>query len=64
MADALGARFDQVPLDEIRARSEDLGAMYAFLSGEGYAIDVTSIRARYPEVPWQTFRDWAASAGR
>jgi len=62
MAEALGARFDQVPLDELRARNEDLGAMYAFLSGEGYAIDVTSLRARYPEVPWQTFREWAAAA--
>lgn len=59
MADALGARFEQVPLDEVRARSEDLGAMYTFLSGEGYAIDVTSLRARYPEVPWQSFREWA-----
>jgi uncharacterized protein YbjT (DUF2867 family) len=60
MAAALGATFEEQPLAEVQARSADLGAMYAFLAGEGYAIDVAAVRARYPEVAWRTFADWAA----
>jgi uncharacterized protein YbjT (DUF2867 family) len=59
MAAAFGVRYEPVPLDVIRRRSEDLAAMYGFLSDEGYGIDVGAVRARYPEVPWTTFADWA-----
>jgi uncharacterized protein YbjT (DUF2867 family) len=61
MAGALGVRYRQVPVEEIRARSADLGAMYDFLAREGYGIDVAAVRGRYPEVPWTTFAEWAAS---
>ncbi|MDO9409803.1 NmrA family NAD(P)-binding protein [Patulibacter sp.] len=60
MAAALHASYEEQPLAEVRARSADLGAMYAFLAGEGYGIDVAAVRARYPEVPWRTFASWAA----
>lgn len=60
MAAALHARHVRIPLDEIRARSEDLGAMYTFLTDPGYGIDVAAVRARYPEVAWTSFADWAA----
>jgi uncharacterized protein YbjT (DUF2867 family) len=60
MAAALGARHVWTSLDEVRARSEDLGAMYTFLTDPGYGIDVAAVRARYPEVPWTRFADWAA----
>ncbi|MEV4420771.1 NmrA/HSCARG family protein [Patulibacter sp. NPDC049589] len=63
MAAALGARHVPVPVEEIRARSADLGTMYAFLSGPGYAIDVPALQARYPEVAWTSFADWAAGQG-
>jgi len=59
MAAALGVRYEPVPLDALRRRSEDLAAMYAFLADEGYAIDVPRLRAAYPEVAWTTFADWA-----
>lgn len=61
MAAALGATFDRVPLEDVRARSADLGAMYGFLSGEGYGIDVAAVRAAYPEVAWTSFADWAVA---
>jgi uncharacterized protein YbjT (DUF2867 family) len=60
MAAALRARHVRVPLDEVRARSADLGAMYGFLADPGYGIDVAAVRARYPEVPWTSFAAWAA----
>jgi hypothetical protein len=34
--------------------------MYAFLAADGYGIDVPAVRARYPEVTWMTFAEWAA----
>jgi hypothetical protein len=37
-----------------------MGAMYAFLTDQGYGIDVAAVRARYPEVAWTRFADWAA----
>jgi hypothetical protein len=35
--------------------------MYAFLTYPGYGIDVAAVRARYPEVGWTRFADWAAT---
>ncbi len=60
MAAALGARAVETPLDELRERSPDLAALYAFLAADGYSIDVHALRARYPEVTWMTFAEWAA----
>jgi len=59
MAAALGAVHEEVPLEQVEARSADLGAMYRFLRGPGYGIDVAAVLARYPEVPWRSFADWA-----
>jgi uncharacterized protein YbjT (DUF2867 family) len=59
MAAAVGARYVQVPIAEIRERSEDLASMYEFLASEGYGIDVPALRERYPEVPWTSFATWA-----
>jgi len=59
MAAAIGVRYEQVPIDEVRQRSGDLAAMYGFLADEGYGIDVQQLRARYPEVGWTSFEEWA-----
>lgn len=61
MASALGVRAVQTPLRELRERSPDLAAMYAFLAEVGYGIDVAALRARYPEVAWTSFAQWAAN---
>lgn len=60
MAAALGTTFEEAPLGPVRERSADLGAMYAFLAGPGYGIDVAAVRERYPEVAWRSFATWAA----
>ncbi|HEX4011664.1 MAG TPA: NmrA family NAD(P)-binding protein [Solirubrobacteraceae bacterium] len=59
MARALGVTFVRVPVAQIQARSPDLAAMYAFLSDDGYDIDVPALRDRYPEVGWLRFAEWA-----
>ena len=59
MAAAIGVDYEQVPIEELRRRSVDLAEMYSWLADEGYGIDVHQLRARYPEVGWTSFVDWA-----
>jgi len=59
MAAAFGVRAVQTSVDALAERNPDLAAMYAFLAATGYGIDVAAIRARYPEVAWSSFADWA-----
>ena len=59
MATAMGVRAVETSLQALAERSPDLGAMYTFLAGAGYGIDVAAVRARYPEVAWSRFADWA-----
>ena len=61
MASAIGVRYERIPLAELRHGSEDLAAMYEFLACEGYGIDTTALRDRYPEVSWTSFADWAGN---
>jgi uncharacterized protein YbjT (DUF2867 family) len=60
MAGALGARAVETPLDDLRERRPDIAALYAFLANDGYDIDMRAVRARYPEVAWMSFAEWAA----
>lgn len=60
MASALGVRAVQTSVQELAQRNPDLAAMYTFLAETGYGIDVAALRARYPEVSWSRFADWAA----
>lgn len=59
MAAALGVGFERAPIEEVEERSADLAAMFRFLAETGYDIDTAAVRARYPEVPWVSFSDWA-----
>ncbi|MCW2985426.1 MAG: NmrA family transcriptional regulator, partial [Conexibacter sp.] len=49
----------QVPLDDVARRSEDLAGMYAFLASTGYHVDIAALRAEFPHVGWQSFGQWA-----
>jgi uncharacterized protein YbjT (DUF2867 family) len=59
MAAALGVRAVQTSIESIAERNPDLAAMYTFLAETGYGIDVAALRARFPEVAWSSFADWA-----
>jgi uncharacterized protein YbjT (DUF2867 family) len=59
MAAALGAHAVETSVRELAERNPDLAAMYTFLAKTGYGIDVSAVRARYPEVAWSRFTDWA-----
>ncbi|MBZ4420487.1 NmrA/HSCARG family protein [Myxococcus sp. RHSTA-1-4] len=51
--------YEQLPLDFLRERSEDMAAMFEWLDRVGYHADILTLRHRYPEVRWHTFEDWA-----
>ncbi|QCQ92508.1 NmrA/HSCARG family protein [Rhodococcus sp. SGAir0479] len=60
LTDALGSpvRHEQTPLDAVD--NPDMHAMWQFLGGPGYQVDVARLHADFPEVPWTPFTDWAA----
>ncbi|XXF77725.1 NmrA/HSCARG family protein [Myxococcaceae bacterium GXIMD 01537] len=50
--------YEQVPLERIRARSEDMARMFEWLERVGYRADILSLRSEYPSVRWHTFEEW------
>ncbi|KYF67414.1 NmrA/HSCARG family protein [Sorangium cellulosum] len=52
-------RYAEVPLAEVRARSEDLAAMFRWLARGGHDVDLAALHAAYPEIGWRRFEDWA-----
>jgi uncharacterized protein YbjT (DUF2867 family) len=63
MAEALGAavgrpvRFEQTLLASIR--NPDMHAMWTFLNGPGYQVDIPALHEANPEIGWTSFADWA-----
>lgn len=51
--------YEQLPLDLLRDRNEDMAAMFEWLDRVGYHADVLTLRHTFPEVRWHTFEDWA-----
>ncbi|MCD0483630.1 NmrA/HSCARG family protein [Streptacidiphilus sp. ASG 303] len=49
----------QVPLSLVRQGSADMGAMWDFLSREGYAVDIGALHRAYPDIAWTSFEAWA-----
>jgi uncharacterized protein YbjT (DUF2867 family) len=63
MAEALSAavgrpvRVEQTPLESIR--SPDMCAMWRFLNGPGYRVDIQVLHRANPDIAWTSFADWA-----
>jgi uncharacterized protein YbjT (DUF2867 family) len=51
--------YQQVPLELLRERNEDLARMFEWLDRVGYHADILTLRHEYPEVRWHTFEEWA-----
>jgi uncharacterized protein YbjT (DUF2867 family) len=54
---AVGVR--QVSLGSVRRTNSDMGAMWTFISGGGYAVDIPQLRHDWPTVEWTSFPRWA-----
>jgi uncharacterized protein YbjT (DUF2867 family) len=63
MAEALSVavgrevRPEQTPLASIR--NPDMHAMWTFLNGPGYRVNIASLRAANPDIHWTSFAEWA-----
>ncbi|MCE4941906.1 NmrA family NAD(P)-binding protein [Streptomyces albulus] len=66
MAATLGAalgrevRHEQMPLTSIG--NPDMHAMWTFMNGTGYRVDIPALHAAHPKIPWTSFADWAHGA--
>lgn len=54
-------RYEQQPLEEVRAYSDDLAAMYEFFTNGGYQADIEQLRIRHPRL--RSLRTWLAETG-
>jgi uncharacterized protein YbjT (DUF2867 family) len=52
-------RYEEVPLEVVRASSEDLGRMFEWFQRVGYHANISALRRDYPEVGWHCFENWA-----
>ncbi|MDY7232757.1 NmrA/HSCARG family protein [Hyalangium rubrum] len=52
-------RYMEVPIEQVRARSEDLARMFEWFEKVGYSADIAALRRDHPEVGWRSFEDWA-----
>jgi uncharacterized protein YbjT (DUF2867 family) len=59
LSTAVGAtvRHHEVQLDEIG--NDDMRAMWTFLRGPGYRVDLPALHAAHPDLRWTSFADWA-----
>ncbi|MDF6045033.1 NmrA family NAD(P)-binding protein [Streptomyces sp. JH14] len=53
--------FRQTPLEDLRATSPDMFAMFSYLADTGYQVDLAALRAQFPGVPWTSYGAWAAT---
>ena len=60
LGDALGRKvgYFQVPLEQIKAMSEDFAIMYQWFIDHGYKVDTEGLRKQYPEVKWHNLKSW------
>jgi uncharacterized protein YbjT (DUF2867 family) len=49
-------RHEQTPLESIG--NPDMYAMWRFLNGPGYQVDIEALRKANPDIPWMSFADW------
>ena len=53
----LPVRHEQVPLEGIG--SPDMRAMWSFLNGPGYQVDIAALHHGHPDLAWTSFAEWA-----
>ncbi|MDC0712598.1 NmrA/HSCARG family protein [Stigmatella sp. ncwal1] len=51
--------YQQLPLDFLQERSDDMARMYAWLDRVGYHSDILTLRHAYPALGWHTFEEWS-----
>ena len=64
LGDVVGrdVRYDAAKVADVAHYSTDLAAMFEYFERVGMDVDITRLRADYPEIGWHAFADWANSA--
>jgi uncharacterized protein YbjT (DUF2867 family) len=52
-------RYEELPIEQVRAFSEDFALMLEWFDRVGYSADIEGLRRSYPEVGWQRYDEWA-----
>ncbi len=52
--------YKQIPMELVRADSEDMALMYEWFERVGYDVDIETLRTDFPEVGWHGYADWLA----
>lgn len=61
-AAALGRPVEHRASDPSRIHNADMRAMWTFLNGPGYSVDLAALHAEAPDLAWTTYQDWAGQA--
>ena len=61
LAAASGRSIDYValPMETVRARSEDIARTFEWFDRVGYSADIAGLRREFPEVTWHSLASWA-----
>lgn len=51
--------YEETPMSAVRSTSADMGAMWDYLRGPGYPVDIAALRKSYPDPVSTPFADWA-----
>ncbi len=51
--------YRQTPMAAVRHGSADMAAMWEFLNGTGYQVDIAALHRDYPDIAWTAFSSWA-----
>jgi uncharacterized protein YbjT (DUF2867 family) len=62
LSDAVGrpVRHQESPAID-RISNPDMQAMWRFLNGPGYQVDIPALHAAHPDLPWTSFAEWVRS---
>lgn len=52
-------RYESIDPEIFRRDSDDMANMFEWFNKVGYKVNIDRLRQDYPEVRWQTFKDWA-----
>ncbi|NLU84320.1 NmrA/HSCARG family protein [Rhodococcus sp. HNM0569] len=61
LTDVLGHDVRAVPVPLRDVRDTDMHAMWSFLNGPGYRVDLDALHREASDVPWTSFREWATA---
>jgi uncharacterized protein YbjT (DUF2867 family) len=51
--------YSQMPIEMMRASSDDMATMYEWFDRVGYDVDIQKLRGKYPAIKWHTYEAWA-----